>query len=344
MTNNGFIYVLINPSMPNLVKIGRTSRDPEDRIKELSSPTGIPTPFILAYDAYFEDCVEAEGSIHTLLEDQGNRLSKSREFFNAPLNKIIKIIIQVQNALSCSNHETRNHNTLFDKDYFQGVLQENLTFSSSSNWESVFKQAQEFHYGLGDTLQDDKEALRLYKKAAQLGAVLAYREIGEMYKLGDGCREDDDQALKYFRQGAEKGDDRCWAEMAILFTYINTENAKKCWNKFFHSKCFLEDLHNDSFNNRIHYAFEYMINFEKKTELGNFENQVAILKYELFDYATNKIPQMGLDFYDNYKRVIRMIKNLRIPNGIHDFKHSHQCLKCGATENAANHFKWKCTK
>ena len=43
MSNSGYIYVLINNSMENLVKVGKTSRDAESRAKELSSVTGVPT-------------------------------------------------------------------------------------------------------------------------------------------------------------------------------------------------------------------------------------------------------------------------------------------------------------
>ena len=42
---NGFIYVLSNPHMPDLLKIGFTSRAVEQRIDELSSSTGVPSPF-----------------------------------------------------------------------------------------------------------------------------------------------------------------------------------------------------------------------------------------------------------------------------------------------------------
>ena len=44
-TSKGYVYVLINSSMPNLVKIGKTTKDPNERVKELSSATGVATPF-----------------------------------------------------------------------------------------------------------------------------------------------------------------------------------------------------------------------------------------------------------------------------------------------------------
>jgi len=56
MKKDGFIYILINNSMDGLVKIGKTKRDPTERINELSSATGVPTPFILVYKEFFNDC------------------------------------------------------------------------------------------------------------------------------------------------------------------------------------------------------------------------------------------------------------------------------------------------
>ncbi|HAO78419.1 MAG TPA: hypothetical protein DCQ92_05465, partial [Verrucomicrobia subdivision 3 bacterium] len=40
-----FIYILENPSFDGVIKIGRTARDVAERVKELSSHTGVPTEF-----------------------------------------------------------------------------------------------------------------------------------------------------------------------------------------------------------------------------------------------------------------------------------------------------------
>ncbi len=45
----GFVYLLSNPSMPNIVKIGSTERTIKERISELSSVTSLPTPFVVGY-------------------------------------------------------------------------------------------------------------------------------------------------------------------------------------------------------------------------------------------------------------------------------------------------------
>src|SRR5262249_27535580 len=60
MAEPGFVYALLNPSMPDLVKVGRTTRDPKGRADELSHATGVPTPFLVAYKRFFSDCEQAE--------------------------------------------------------------------------------------------------------------------------------------------------------------------------------------------------------------------------------------------------------------------------------------------
>ena len=60
----GYVYVMINPSLNGIVKIGKTQNSPDDRAKELSSATGVPTPFFVAYSSYFNDCSAAEIFVH----------------------------------------------------------------------------------------------------------------------------------------------------------------------------------------------------------------------------------------------------------------------------------------
>lgn len=79
----GFLYILTNPSMPGLVKVGKTVRDPRTRVRELSGATGVPTPFELAHVEAFDDCHAAERRVHAALAAAGIRISSKREFFAA---------------------------------------------------------------------------------------------------------------------------------------------------------------------------------------------------------------------------------------------------------------------
>lgn len=88
---NGYIYVLLNASYAkNILKIGKTERLPEIRAQELSSATGVPTKFVVAYEASVADCDLAERLIHEQLESY--RISASREFFEIPLKEAISVV------------------------------------------------------------------------------------------------------------------------------------------------------------------------------------------------------------------------------------------------------------
>ncbi len=65
---SGIVYVLTNPEMPGLVKIGKTSRkEVHQRLIELYS-TGVPVPFECEYAARVSDETLVEKAFHTAFE------------------------------------------------------------------------------------------------------------------------------------------------------------------------------------------------------------------------------------------------------------------------------------
>lgn len=91
LKENGWIYILTNPSLQeNLIKIGKTSRTPEERAKELSAPTGVPAEFEIVYKIEVSDCHIVEKIIQKQLENY--RHTTQREFFSVPINKAIIIV------------------------------------------------------------------------------------------------------------------------------------------------------------------------------------------------------------------------------------------------------------
>lgn len=74
----GYVYVLSNPSMPGIVKIGRSVAGGKSRARDMYQ-TGVPEPFILEFEVLCDDYVNAEAAAHDLLVH--HRLNNSREFF-----------------------------------------------------------------------------------------------------------------------------------------------------------------------------------------------------------------------------------------------------------------------
>jgi hypothetical protein len=85
----GIIYVLTNAAMPGLIKIGKTSGDVADRIKQLDT-TSLPLPFECFYAAEVADVDKVERAIHEAFGD--HRIRKNREFFKISPDKPKAII------------------------------------------------------------------------------------------------------------------------------------------------------------------------------------------------------------------------------------------------------------
>jgi len=75
-----FIYILVNKSVPNMVKIGMTTNTVEERARQISSATGVPTPWIpvFKFECYRSDLLEKE--IHEYFHNE--RVNTHREMFN----------------------------------------------------------------------------------------------------------------------------------------------------------------------------------------------------------------------------------------------------------------------
>lgn len=85
--SSGFIYVLSNPSMPGIYKIGMTRRTVAERVEELSRSTSTPTPFRLEAEFLSHCPLSDEQAIHRSLSMY--KVSENREFFKCSLERII---------------------------------------------------------------------------------------------------------------------------------------------------------------------------------------------------------------------------------------------------------------
>ena len=87
--SEGTVYVLTNPAMPGMVKIGKTIRDVSLRLADLYS-TGVPLPFECAYAALVKDVDKTEKAFHTAFEP--SRVNPKREFFNINPEQAIAVL------------------------------------------------------------------------------------------------------------------------------------------------------------------------------------------------------------------------------------------------------------
>lgn len=92
----GFVYIMSNPSFQkDLVKIGKSDRDPSIRSSELFT-TGVPQSFNIEYYAFVSNHDTLELAVHRRLAKY--RFNESREFFNCTIPTAIETIRELANS------------------------------------------------------------------------------------------------------------------------------------------------------------------------------------------------------------------------------------------------------
>lgn len=94
---SGYVYVLTNPGMPGLCKIGMTTRSVKVRARELGASTGVPYPFRIRVAVPVSDPGRVEKMIHRRL--WRHRVNQNREFFRADPKAIKKRIVSAANRV-----------------------------------------------------------------------------------------------------------------------------------------------------------------------------------------------------------------------------------------------------
>lgn len=118
---NEIVYVLTNPAMPGLVKIGKTSqKDIAERMRQLYT-TGVPLPFECEYACQVNDCAKVESAFH--LAFGNTRINSNREFFQIEPERVIAILKLV--AVSDVTPQV------------EGYLSENVTLEERMSAEKI---------------------------------------------------------------------------------------------------------------------------------------------------------------------------------------------------------------
>lgn len=217
--------------MPGLVKIGKTSRSTEERLRELNV-TSVPTPFVIAYEAFFDDCALAEQFVHAYLETRGHRVSLQREFFDAPLKLAVDAILAAQRQFGSGGNESLNDVAAVDLGHTSGF---EPTLRDDPSADALAK-ANECRYGWRGEVQDERRAYALYQQAARLGSPEAFLALADMHQYGVGVTKSPEDAIRWLRKGADLGFRWCWAALSDLYLDGGTkhvDNARKCLRRFF---------------------------------------------------------------------------------------------------------------
>lgn len=115
--------------------------------------------------------------------------------------------------------------------------------ANSALTEDTYEEALNYYVPYGKYPQNEKEALRLFKKAGNLGCLDAFIDIAEIYKDGgvfnrsSKTQQSYDKAIEYYSMGARKGNVFCYLKMGELYAadLLDAKNASKCFS-LFHQK------------------------------------------------------------------------------------------------------------
>lgn len=170
---NGWVYVLSNESIPDLVKVGYTDRDPVGRAKELSD-TSVPFPFVVEYGALVQGAEAAERKAHGILAIQ--RVNKDREFFRCSVDEAIAAIRKVLGdeilfegfCVSSKPEEATKNEISFPLIGLIRCLKEDCELTNHEI------------YLLGEWLNENPDACELWPGTELIGPLNEYYEDGKL--------------------------------------------------------------------------------------------------------------------------------------------------------------------
>lgn len=158
----GWVYIITNKAMPDLVKVGFSSKDPKIRAREFYN-TGVPHRFVVEYEMLVNDPYKIEQKAHKILA----RYNENKEWFKCDINIAIEAIRQAAGN-STINESIKN------KEKYEPL-----------NAEEQFNLGNSYTKGEGVN-QNLEKAFFWYTKSAEQGYRLAQHKLGNCYQFGWG--------------------------------------------------------------------------------------------------------------------------------------------------------------
>jgi hypothetical protein len=236
----GWVYVITNQSMPNLVKVGYSTKDPGLRAKELYS-TGVPHYYVVEYDALLNEPYEIEQKVHKLLKG----CIENKEWFRCDVIKAVATIRQV--AGGTIMHESIKYPFDADEQFNLGLVYENGNGVEQDLKQAVYWYTKAAEQGYADAQynlaliyengngveQDFKQAVYWYTKAAEQGYGDAQYNLALTYENGNGVEQDVKQAVYWYTKAAEQGYSKAQFNLGLAYSkgygVVKNKNKAKEW-------------------------------------------------------------------------------------------------------------------
>ena len=172
MSNFGFVYILSNACMPDIIKIGCSERSPHARAAELSASTSVPIDFRVLCYAEFENFQNVERQMHQWCASQ--RVNSRREFFQGCLAHAVRRLWWHPERLSFTDATAISGHAQYKTELLYMVMApKELTDTFDDLWNPF-----------GDRgIEDDKQAYRIEEWERRYGtapALLALQPASEV--------------------------------------------------------------------------------------------------------------------------------------------------------------------
>lgn len=226
----GWVYIITNKAMPDLVKVGFSTKDPIDRAKELS--TGSPHPYIVEYEICVENPQKIEKSTHEIL----SFINEGKEWFRCNIETAIKAIrkscndevVIVERILNEYENDKFSKNPIVkNKIENKKIIASQLPIPFKNKKENDTKKTiNELSTIIQNNTDNDLGQMsvnQLLEKSKK--DVEAEYELGLRYDTGNGVRKSLKDGFKYFLLAAGYG--HTLAELAAGKAYLTGRGTEK---------------------------------------------------------------------------------------------------------------------
>jgi len=103
------------------------------------------------------------------------------------------------------------------KELLQADELELASYRQTQQAVESYQLGEDYYYGRNGKTQNYEEAVRCYRKAAELGYARAQNDLGVMYANGRGVTKNDEEAVKWYRKAAEQGNATAQYNLGVMY-------------------------------------------------------------------------------------------------------------------------------
>jgi hypothetical protein len=196
----GWVYVITNKAMPDLVKVGYSMTDPDLRAKELNH-TGSPHPYLVEYELLIDEPRQVEQKTHKLLSAK----HEGKEWFRCTPEEAVVAIRQIagDRIITETNKYKRVERTKVEDQVYKQAAQETKDRAEAEQ-ETKNRTERAKVEVLYQQEHLEREAQPKQQQADQ-GDALVQFNLGYMYNNGHGVTQDYAEAAQWWRKAADQG-------------------------------------------------------------------------------------------------------------------------------------------